>query len=259
MEGAPTAIIGNFSLYHMGFYAWLIAPGVTGTITFEVPVSQLAIFARRENAAVAGTVEFLDVNGDVIFSSVPAPNGFVELVLPAGSPPAAQLRVVNTGTTGFISLDTISFCAADSLPEIGTPICGPSELNSAGFSSTLRAAGSRFAQANALTLTADSLPSGSTGLLLASQAQAFVTQPGGSQGNLCLGGEIGRFVGAGQIMNSGIDGTFSLDIDLANLPSPTGFVSASAGETWTFQAWYRDSVGGNATSNFTDAIAIELL
>ncbi len=31
----------------------------------------------------------------------------------------------------------------------------------------------------------------------------FVASPNGSQGNLCLAGSIGRYVGAGQIQNSG--------------------------------------------------------
>jgi hypothetical protein len=40
------------------------------------------------------------------------------------------------------------------------------------------------------------------------------------------------------------------------LPQPTGAVSAQVGETWNFQAWYRDSNPVN-TSDFTDAIGVE--
>ena len=29
--------------------------------------------------------------------------------------------------------------------------------------------------------------------------------------------------------------------------------AAMAGETWNFQAWFRDVVGGATTSNFSDA------
>jgi len=76
--------------------------------------------------------------------------------------------------------------------------------------------------------------------------------------NLCLGGSIGRFVGPGQVMNSGASGSFTLTVDLSALPTPTGLVTAQPGETWNFQAWYRDANPG-PTSNFTDAVAVTFL
>jgi len=78
-----------------------------------------------------------------------------------------------------------------------------------------------------------------------------VAQPGNSVGVLCLGGAIGRYVRQGQILNSGTLGAFALALDLTGTPTPTGLVSIAPGEAWNFQAWYRDSVGGAATSNFT--------
>jgi len=39
-------------------------------------------------------------------------------------------------------------------------------------------------------------------------------------------------------------------------PTPVNIVGILAGETWNFQAWYRDTVAGQPTSNFTDAIQI---
>ncbi len=77
---------------------------------------------------------------------------------------------------------------------------------------------------------------------------------GGSQGNLCLGGGIGRH--AKQIANSGAAGELVIDVDLTALPRPGGTHSVVAGETWNFQCWFRDKVGGVPTSNFTDGIEI---
>ena len=110
-----------------------------------------------------------------------------------------------------------------------------------------------------MTLRASSLPQNAFGFFLVSDTQGFTANPGGSQGDLCLGGSIGRYVGPGQIQSSGSTGTFSLEIDLGALPTPTGSVSAMPGETWNFQAWHRDSVGGSAVSNFTGAVAVPLL
>ena len=47
--------------------------------------------------------------------------------------------------------------------------------------------------------------------------------------------------------------TFSVTLDLNMIPQPTMFVAINAGETWNFQAWYRDNGGLN---NFTDGVSI---
>ena len=87
--------------------------------------------------------------------------------------------------------------------------------------------------------------------------RSFVQMPGGSRGNLCLGGAIGRYVGPGQIKNSGATGSFMLALNLTQTPTPTGLVSVLPGEAWNFQAWHRDAVGGVATSNFTDGVRVQ--
>ena len=38
-------------------------------------------------------------------------------------------------------------------------------------------------------------------------------------------------------------------------PTPTGLVQVAAGETWNFQAWYRDANPG-PTSNFTPSVSV---
>jgi hypothetical protein len=128
--------------------------------------------------------------------------------------------------------------------------------NSTGVGASMSASGSNSASANDLVLEANDLPVNSFGFFLTSQTQGFVANPGGSQGNLCLGGAIGRYVGTGQIQNSGATGSIGLAIDNTQVPQPTGLVAVAAGETWNFQAWHRDAVGGSATSNFTDGYEI---
>ncbi len=105
-------------------------------------------------------------------------------------------------------------------------------------------------------MLADSLPAQAFGYFLTSATQGNVANPAGSQGVLCLGGAIGRFVGPGQILNSGASSQFRLRHDLTNHPTPSGLIQVQAGETWNFQAWYRDVVGGGATSNFSDGLSL---
>ena len=142
---------------------------------------------------------------------------------------------------------------------LGSNYCSPAVANSTGNPGVISAEGSPSASANNVTLTVSDLPANAFGFFLTSQTTANVANPGGSQGNLCLGGAIGRFVGPGQIKNSGPGGTFSLMLDLTQQPSPTGSVSVQPGESWNFQAWHRDAVGGSVTSNFTNGLTISFL
>lgn len=135
-------------------------------------------------------------------------------------------------------------------------ICASTVPNSTGVAGALTTIGSQSVSDNSMSLAATSLPTQTFGLFIVSQQAGFVQNPGGSQGNLCLGGAIGRYVGPGQIMNSGQSGAVTLLIDLSNTPLPSGSVAIAAGETWNFQYWHRDNVAGTPTSNFTDGIAV---
>ena len=138
---------------------------------------------------------------------------------------------------------------------LGTNYC-TAAFNSSGGQGTVSATGSNVVSDNDLTITASSLPNNSFGFFLVSQTQFFLPNPGGSQGNLCVAGDIGRYVGPGQIQNSGSTGTFSLLLDLTQVPQPTGLVSVQAGETWNFTTWFRDAIFGIPVSNFTDGFEI---
>ena len=104
-------------------------------------------------------------------------------------------------------------------------------------------------------LHATELPVDQFGYFLASQAQGFVANPGGSQGNLCLGGQIARF--ASRIQSSGSNAKLTIRVGLTNIPwDPPHTVMA--GETWNFQAWFRD-VNPGPTSNLTNGVSVTFL
>ncbi len=133
-----------------------------------------------------------------------------------------------------------------------TNYCGPAVPNSSGQPAVIAASGTFLAGGYPLRLDATDLPTNQFGYFLASQTQGFVAQPGGSQGNLCLGGTIARFVA--QVQSSGPGGAFGIDVDTLNVPlSPPGPILS--GETWNFQAWFRD-VNPTNTSNFTDGVSV---
>ncbi len=135
---------------------------------------------------------------------------------------------------------------------LGTSYCTPAVPNSSGLSAVISACGSDLADGGYFMLHAVDLALDKFGYFLTSQTQAFIPNPGGSQGNLCLGGQIGRF--GKQIQNSGPSGKLTIRVDLTSIPT-TPPHTVLAGETWNFQAWFRDKNPGN-TSNFTDGVSV---
>ena len=163
-----------------------------------------------------------------------------------------------------VSVTDNSFNGVQVLPSgggsgLGTNYCGPANVNSSGASARMLVAGTTSVAANDLTVTCVDMPPLVFGFFLVSQQQGFVMNPGGSAGNLCLGGSIGRYTGAGQILNSGVQGSISLALDLTAIPQPLGFVSIQSGETWNWQTWFRDSSMGVTTSNFSDGVEVSFL
>lgn len=145
--------------------------------------------------------------------------------------------------------------AVDGAP-VGSSYCD-AVANTTGVPATIAGFGSSVAAQNDLTLIVDNMPALTFGFFITSQLQTFVPNPGGSSGNLCIGGSIGRYVGPGQIQNSGNEGSISLTLDLTQHPQPNGFVTVVAGDTWNWTAWYRDTLPmGGATSNFSNGLEV---
>lgn len=155
--------------------------------------------------------------------------------------------------SGRIGSDNALFLVERS---VGAPVMCPAAPNSTGVAGALDAIGSGFVAINDLTLRATSLPPQQFSLLVTSQNIGFTPNLGGSQGNLCLGIGIGRFNDL--LGPTDASGEISFAVDLTALPTPNALVAASAGETWVFQAWHRDVVGGAQTSNLTAAVQVEM-
>ncbi|QDV10015.1 hypothetical protein Poly30_55760 [Planctomycetes bacterium Poly30] len=170
-----------------------------------------------------------------------------------------QIRLNSGGSGTHYFWDDIVLAKGEPTNSIGTNYCGPANVNSTGMSGRITAEGSPVVSANDVTLISSQLPQFSFGFSIISSSTGFVMNPAGSAGNLCLSGAIGRYVAPGQIMNSGVAGQITLPINLNQTPQPTGIIAIQAGQTWSFQTWFRDSVSGTPTSNFTDGITVNFL
>ncbi|MEZ6002853.1 MAG: hypothetical protein R3F17_16835 [Planctomycetota bacterium] len=138
---------------------------------------------------------------------------------------------------------------------LGTVYCS-GVPNSTGLPGSLSAQGSDVASDNNVQLIASQLPLNQFGIFLVGPTQGVIANPGGSQGNLCLVSSIGRYNQIPQIFFTGGTGSGSLTLDLTQTPTPSAPTAILAGQTWNFQAWYRD-LNPTSTSNFTDGLAID--
>lgn len=177
--------------------------------------------------------------------------------------PAQYLNGVDCGMASmpFASAYLELYAVEGPGSSLGSNYCVAS-TNVTGQIGRMSATGSSIAVTNRLRLEATNLPQDAFGFFLTSRTSGFSVMPGGSQGNLCLDGQIGRFDGAGQVKSSGPEGVLTLDSVAGEwnvLDQPLGASSAPAmaGERWFYTAWYRDIFGGLATSNFANGMYID--
>lgn len=148
---------------------------------------------------------------------------------------------------GRVYLHSLSDCNT-----VGVNYCQPPAQNSVGTTGQLTARGNVDVSVDLLLLRAIDLPGGVPVLLLASPTSAQ-TPVMGSQGLLCLGLPIGRYVD--RVLSASPLGSVTFELDLTAIPTPTGPAVVLPGSRWHFQAWYRDQVPGS-TSDFASAVRV---
>ena len=136
--------------------------------------------------------------------------------------------------------------------QIGTIFCA-GQPNSTGSASVMSASGSTDVSQNNVTLTVDGLPANQFGLFITSQTPILAPNPGGSNGDLCIGGSLGRI---STLVNSGATGDVSLALDLTGIPNSNSLYAVMPGDTVYFQLWHRDTAAPGF-SNFSPGIEIE--
>ncbi|MEL6713372.1 MAG: VCBS repeat-containing protein, partial [Planctomycetota bacterium] len=152
--------------------------------------------------------------------------------------------------------DRIQYAENLVVPRSGTVACEPTVENSTGRISRLDVYGAPVAAGAPLRLLASSLPRNVFGFFIGAPTSAPPVVIPGSVGSLCLGPNLGRYIGPGEIGVAGEAGAFELEVAPDDLRSGGSAVTATAGLSWTFQAWHRDVVGGASTSNLTSAVTV---
>lgn len=136
----------------------------------------------------------------------------------------------------------------------GAEVC-VGEPNATGRHARLTVHGSPSAAVGDVYVVTRDLPAGAACLGLLGSAIGFTPHPGGSRGNLCLAGELGRFLS--QVGPASGSGRFEFDVNAAALPLSSGARALAAGDAWSFQLWYRDHLpSGAAASNFSGAVRV---
>lgn len=136
----------------------------------------------------------------------------------------------------LLDVDEPGDCVGDSYCVAG--------VNSVGAGAHMCSSGSASVAANDLVLTCSDLPPNQFGLFYYGTSQDFAPLGNGFR---CVGGQLFRLP-MDQASGAGVA---SRALDNTAPPHAAGLISA--GDTWTFQFWYRDPAGGGAGFNLSDA------
>lgn len=215
--------------------AVIIYQAFGSSLIWESAVAPDGSIYLAEDQSPDRLLRLVDTDGDGLFTGL-------------GEEQTIYLETTAAGPTLIASPKGIVFEGGDGA--IGASECGPAVANSTGSPAVITATGSVSIAVNDVTLTAGDVPPQQFGMFLAARDAGAGMLPG-SQGMLCLSLPIGRF----PVQASSLAGELAQAVDVAAIPQPTALVAATAGETWRFQAWFRD-VNPTQTSNLTDAIAI---
>ena len=239
-------------------FRWSQSTGVQVLPTLEQPAAMnehSPHFISDDGSVIAGnygSTELFGLESTAYISDAGSTaTRFRDVLLQRGGPdlgPAIAIRGMSADGERFVVEAGGSSYWVDLDAVVSSGICVPAVPNSTGAPATVVALGYDAIADRVLELRGASLPPGQAVLPATSMMESFVPMAGGSAGNLCLGGAIGRFP-IGFVDGAG---SFELGVDITALPAGQGTVSAMAGQDWFFQLWFRDG----SSSNFSEAAKV---
>ena len=136
---------------------------------------------------------------------------------------------------------------------IGGTYCGPAVANSTGSPASIQALGSANLADDLLTLQVTGLPTNVFGMCIGGLSQASTPGWAGGQGRLCITPPLALLTS--EVQSSGSTGTFEIPLHGSALFIP-GWGNPGPGQTWYFQAWYRDQNAAH-TTNLSDGYYLQ--
>lgn len=121
--------------------------------------------------------------------------------------------------------------------------------NSAGAGAIINWTGQTSIDANNFTLLAHGLPTNTFGIFFYGSNATWANF---GNGLLCVSGSTFRL----PLLQSGFTGVIAHDVDFTEPPAGSGPGLITSGSQWHFQAWYRDTPGGGAGFNLSDALRV---
>lgn len=233
----------------LSFQSPQLAVGATGTFSGSaITNAQTGILTVTPFGQSPLTTDLAGLMGDPqpITGTISAAGPTVSLVTPLNI--SFTFDDMGSGLSATITLS--GAIEADSDLPLPSTYCS-AEANSTGAPASIGSLGSPSLATGSLELTSNGLPQNSLGFFLFSRDQGFVPGFGGSSGNLCLGGQLLRL--SNFVQNSGMPGQVALPVPYGGLPAGLTF---QIGESWNFQYWFRDAVGGTPTSNTSDGLTV---
>jgi hypothetical protein len=215
--------------------------------TVDVPAhSTLRLLSTSAKGVQRPMMLFSGCNGnpDFLMSSHPVyfnldPRHFLQWTNSSALPVSTKLLIVRPVGTLFCDVYDL-----DLETTLGTPFCNVAQ-NSTGEAARLSASGSTTPGVGLLTLTAGPVPAQKPGLAIMSPNTKPPTVFG--HGFLCLGAPIVRY----PVTTTG-GGTLVTTLDWTGQSA-----LIQAGQTWAFQAWFRDPDAGGAGFNLSEGLRLD--
>jgi len=230
-DGHDDLIVGEATSTNLA----TIFSGANGAVLSTIPRD-----ASNDSAEVTSTA-LADVDGNGIADAIVGQGG-------AGIGSSGRMRVYAFGQ--------------ENIAWYGSTSCYGEE-NSTGVAATFNLLGSAVLANQDLTVHVEDMPLFSFGYMLLSMNQGMIVHPGGSCGNICLGGTIHRWA-AGNVFQSNVYGEVNSQVDFSVPLYPS--TTLLAGQAWYVQVWYRDAVlstatgcttpGQQVTSNLSNSVAV---